>query len=155
MGVVMRLLNGVDDHNSERESIQDVKELVASEVMVGRQLQGGNELVLEELAVLVRCVEAQGLPKLKQKVSQVVQLDEGGRVGVVVGPNFTELVIHVVVEEATVLYLGVVITLEDNGDEDLQEHEIHHKHVAHEVGVGVDFAAAAHRLRAVSYEIAI
>lgn len=155
MGVVMRLLNGVNDHYAEGERIQDVKELVASEVVVGRQLQGGNELILEELTVLVRCVKAQGLSKLKQKVSQVVQLDESRRVGVIVCPNFSKLVIHVVVEEAAVLYLRVVVTLKDNGDEDLQEHEIHHKHVTHEVGIGVYFAATTHRLRAVSNEIAV
>jgi hypothetical protein len=40
------------------------------------------------------------------------------------------------VEEPSILRLGVVIALQDDGDEDLQEHQVHHEHVAHEIGIG-------------------
>jgi hypothetical protein len=47
--------------------------------VVGGQLQGGNELVLEELAALVAGAEAEGLPELEEEVPQLPEVDEGRR----------------------------------------------------------------------------
>jgi hypothetical protein len=62
-------------------------------------------------------------------------LDKSCGIWVVFCPDVSELLGHVVVEQAAVLGLGVIVAFEDNSDENLQENQIHHKHVANEVCV--------------------
>ena len=47
----------VEDHQAEGEGIEDVQELVGLEVVVGRQLKRGDELVLEEAGLVEGVVE--------------------------------------------------------------------------------------------------
>ena len=47
----------VEDHQTEGEGIENVQELVGLEVVVGRQLQRGDELVLEEAGLVEGIVE--------------------------------------------------------------------------------------------------
>ena len=53
----MQLVDVVEDHQTEGEGIEDVEELVGLEVVVGRQLQRGDELVLQEAGVVEGVVE--------------------------------------------------------------------------------------------------
>lgn len=49
------------------------------------------------------------------------------------------------VEESLFLDLGVVISLKDDGDEDLQEDHVDYEHIADKVDVGKSLAATADR----------
>ena len=53
----VQLVDMVEDHQTEGEGIKDVQELVGLEVVVGRQLQRGDELVLEEAGLVEGIVE--------------------------------------------------------------------------------------------------
>ena len=44
----VQLVDMVEDHQTEGEGIKDVQELVRLEVVVGRQLQRGDKLILEK-----------------------------------------------------------------------------------------------------------
>ena len=53
----VQLVDMVEDHQTEGEGIENVQELVGLEVVVGRQLQRGDELVLEEAGLVEGIVE--------------------------------------------------------------------------------------------------
>lgn len=109
----------VEDHQAEGEGVQDIQELVAREVHVGWQLQRGDELVLERLPVPIVSVETQGGSQGEEEVPQIVHLDEGRSVRIIDLPGVSEFLIHVYVEEATILGLHVIVPLQDDGDKDL------------------------------------
>jgi len=132
----VQLVDVVEDHQTEGESIEDVEELVGLEVVVGRQLQRGDELVLEGLPVPIASVETQRGTQGEQKVPQIVHFDKGRCVRVIDLPSVPEFLIHIDVEQTTILGLHVVVPLQDDGDEDLQEHQVYYEHVTDKVCVG-------------------
>jgi hypothetical protein len=79
----------------------------------------------------------------------------GTYIGVVEHPDLAEAVVHVIVEEARVLRLGVVVALQDDGNEDFEEHQVHYEHVAHEVRPCEELASATYRTVVVSDVILI
>lgn len=132
----LQLLDVVEDHQAEGEGVQDIQELVAREVHVGWQLQRGDELVLERLPVPIVSVETQGGSQGEEEVPQIVHLDEGRSVRIIDLPGVSEFLIHVYVEEATILSLHVIVPLQNDGDKDLQEDQVHNEHVADKVCIG-------------------
>ena len=53
----MDLLDVVEGHHAEGESLEQVKELVLAHVVVDGQIEGRHELVLPVLALMERAVE--------------------------------------------------------------------------------------------------
>lgn len=64
-----------------------------------------------------------------------MQLDEGCGLRVIQHPSVPEFLIHIDIEEPSVLGLHIVVALENDGDENLQEHQIDHEHEADEENV--------------------
>jgi hypothetical protein len=75
----VQLVDVVEDHQTEGEGVEDVEKLVGLEVVVGRQLQRGDELVLQEAGLVEGVVKTQGGSQIEEEGSQVLQSYEGRR----------------------------------------------------------------------------
>ena len=113
------------------------------------QLQRGYKLILEEAGLEERVVKTQRGSQLKQKVSQVLQLDVVGCVWVVLSPALAEPLIHLRVKESAVLRLDFLVAFKDNGNEELEEDHADQKHKRYQVYRGAYIAATTHCLEIV------
>jgi len=105
------LVDVVHDHEAEGEGVEDVEELVGGEVFVGGEVQLGDEDILEEGAVFVAVVEAKGGSQREEEASELIKADEGGGIWVVLLPGVAELLIHVNIEQTSILGLHVIVPL--------------------------------------------
>ncbi len=92
-------------------------------------------MVLERLAVPIILVKTKRSSQGEKEVPQIVHLDEGCSIWIIDLPSVPELLIHVNVEEATILGLHVVISLQNDGNKNLQEDQVHNEHIADKVSV--------------------
>ena len=113
----LHLVDMIEDHESEGEGINDIQELIGSEVAIGWQLQGGDKFVLEVTRVVEGFIETQGSAQLEEERTQVSENNEGCCLWVVFGPDFSEFLVHVTVEEPTVLGLSLFVPFQNNGYE--------------------------------------
>lgn len=123
--------------------------------MVSRQLETRDELVLQESAIGEGFIEAERAANCEKEQSKVLQSYECGGIRVEFGPDFSEAVADVIVEEAFVLHLSVLVPVNDDADEELDEYEAHDEHKAHEVEHRTVLAPTAHSLVAVCNVVSI
>ena len=127
--------------------------MVLGEVVVCREIQGGDEFILQEFISPVFFIKTERRPNTCQKVSELIDFNESSSLRVEVRPPLSEGGIHLIVKESRLLDLRVVIPLQDHCDEQLQEDERHNKVVARKEGVGQGSRGAANsdvsRLRVV------
>lgn len=78
-------------------------------------------------------VEAKRRTQCKKEGTQISQPDKAGSVRVVVGPHLPKFLLHSGVEEARVLDLCLLISLNDDCNEKLEEDKCHKEGEAEEV----------------------
>lgn len=88
---------------------------------------------------IIEVAKAKGGPQSDEEVSQLTNFDEGGSLGVEIGPNLAEAGTHIDIEKARLLHLGVIIALEDHGNEKLEENQVYDEGIAREEANGSNF----------------
>ena len=118
--------------------------MVLGEIVVCREIEGGDEFILQEFISPVFFIETERRPNTCQKVSELIDFNESSSLRVEVRPPLSERGIHLIVEESRLLDLRVIIHLQDHCDEQLQEDERHNEVVARKEGIGQGPRGAAH-----------
>ena len=93
-----RILDVVNNHDAEGEGVKDVQELVLWKVIVGREVQLSDELILHQTVPTKGFVEAKGGFKLSQEASKLIETDEGCSIGVKLGPDFSKMLSQAIIK---------------------------------------------------------